>query len=321
VSAASVSLVLFFMAQWVPRAQPEPLPTPVFHHLHLNTPDPAAAIAFYVKQFPTTSKATLAGFPALKTGHVYMLFTRVSAPAPTAPQSAYWHFGWHVPSARDYWTRYNETSAPLMPLYMDEGGSVTFSNQWWPGTLTKSAISAAKARGVKSQNGGYGYLKGPDGVKSEFQGDLPAERFNHVHMYQEEAFCAELWYQRHLKARPSGSIGRAEGRSTSETDCRMPLGDPSWLSLEPQGTIRMPAGGVSFGDVDVNWYQRQGQQPLVSSRGQAIDHMALGVGDLDLWLAKQRGEGVKILESMPPHVTDSIGLQVIRAPRHLPVPA
>jgi hypothetical protein len=33
------------------------LPTPGFHHLHLNSIDPDAAIAFYTRQFPSTTKA------------------------------------------------------------------------------------------------------------------------------------------------------------------------------------------------------------------------------------------------------------------------
>ena len=58
------------------------LPPPHFHHLHLNSVNPDAAIDFYTKQFPSTSKATVAGFPALKAGQVYVLFTKVSAPPP-----------------------------------------------------------------------------------------------------------------------------------------------------------------------------------------------------------------------------------------------
>jgi 4-hydroxyphenylpyruvate dioxygenase-like putative hemolysin len=44
------------------------------------------------------------------------------------------------------------------------------------------------------------------------------------------------------------------------------------------------------------WYMRQGDQPLVSSRGHVADHLALSVADLDAWVAKLRGEGVKFLE-------------------------
>jgi 4-hydroxyphenylpyruvate dioxygenase-like putative hemolysin len=44
------------------------------------------------------------------------------------------------------------------------------------------------------------------------------------------------------------------------------------------------------------WYMRQGEQPLVSSRGQVYDHIALSVTDLDAWVAKLRNEGVTFLE-------------------------
>jgi hypothetical protein len=77
------------------------LPVPGFHHLHLNSTDPDAAIAFYVRQFTTTSRVSLLGLPALKTGRVHILFSKVRRPA-DQPQSAYWHFGWHVPNVSDY---------------------------------------------------------------------------------------------------------------------------------------------------------------------------------------------------------------------------
>ena len=47
-------------------------------------------------------------------------------------------------------------------------------------------------------------MQGPDGAIVEYQGNMPAERFNHVHMYQEDPLCAVLWYQKHLNARANG---------------------------------------------------------------------------------------------------------------------
>ena len=41
------------------------LPAPGFHHLHLNSVDPDAAIDFYVRQFPTSATASWGGLPAL----------------------------------------------------------------------------------------------------------------------------------------------------------------------------------------------------------------------------------------------------------------
>jgi catechol 2,3-dioxygenase-like lactoylglutathione lyase family enzyme len=271
--------------------------TPTFHHLHLNAADPQAAVRFYEQQFPTTAGAeSVAGFSTLKSGQVLLLFTKATRPSSPPPQSAYWHFGWHVPSAQGYWERYRATLAPLTPLHTDDGGAVTFSNEWLPGTLTKAAVTAARASGKRPHTGGYGYLTGPDGASIEFAGDMPTERFNHVHMFQEDVFCAELWYARHLNAPLSGMAKRATGRKTSEADCRVPQGEPSWLSLVPEGTIRVPAGGVVFGDVELNWYQRQGAAPLAPSGGGVMDHVGLQVRDLDRWVARLRQDGVHILK-------------------------
>jgi 4-hydroxyphenylpyruvate dioxygenase-like putative hemolysin len=60
--------------------------------------------------------------------------------------------------------------------------------------------------------------------------------------------------------------------------------------------FRSPRAGVEFGDVSMMWYANQGDQPLVSSRGQLQDHIALSVADLDRWADKLAREGVAILE-------------------------
>jgi 4-hydroxyphenylpyruvate dioxygenase-like putative hemolysin len=60
--------------------------------------------------------------------------------------------------------------------------------------------------------------------------------------------------------------------------------------------FRTPSTAVVFGDVAFPCYMRQGDRPLVSTRGQLYDHIALGVADLDAWIAKLRGEQVRFLE-------------------------
>lgn len=278
------------------------LPAPGFHHLHLNSVDPDAAIDFYTKQFPSTSKATLAGFPALKTGKVYVLFTKVSAPPATEPQTAIWHFGWHVVDARKNLAAYQQRKeVHLLPLYTtDEGGFVYISSDTWPGTggilgLTKPQIADAKARGVEPLGGGgFAYLAGPDGAIIEYQGNMPVERFNHVHMYQEDPYCAQIWYQKHLNATvPPLAAGQTPH---TEASCKVARGEPSWPGLEKEGTTRVPSSGVTFDDVALMWYERQGSSELVGTRGHLADHIALSVTNLNAWMAKLRGEGVKFLE-------------------------
>jgi hypothetical protein len=69
-------------------------PTPRFHHLHLNSVDPDAAIDFYVRQFPKSARASWAGLPALAAPNdALVLFSKVVTPPATSPQTAIWRVG------------------------------------------------------------------------------------------------------------------------------------------------------------------------------------------------------------------------------------
>jgi catechol 2,3-dioxygenase-like lactoylglutathione lyase family enzyme len=284
------------------------LSTPGFHHLHLNSTDPEAAIAFYTRQFASTAKTSWGGFPALQSPtSVLILFTQVATPPPTEPQTAVWHFGWHVPDTqarRDVYL--SRPDVTLLPLYTgDNGGEVFVSSDTWPGTggvlgLTQAQIADAKARGVQpTRSGGFGYMRGPDHALVEYAGNHPAERFNHVHLYQEDPFCAQLWYQKHLNA-PIFQ-GRTSCALLTEATCTVPRSpDRTFPALEPEGMFRTPSAAVVFDDVAFMWYMRQGEQPLVGTQGQLYDHMALSVTDLDAWMEKLRGEGVTFLSEPYP---------------------
>ncbi len=280
------------------------LPAPGFHHLHLNSVDPDAAIDFYVRQFPTSAKVSWGGLPALRVpNNVLILFTRVPTAPPTSPQNAIWHFGWHVTDTRARLELYkSRPDVTLLPLYTtDEGGAVFVSSDTWPSTgrtpgLTKAQIAEAKATGVQpTRTGGFGYMQGPDNALVEYAGNHPAERFNHVHMYQDDPFCAQLWYQKHLNA--PVFAGRTSPTPLTEATCRVARGpERSWPALAREGMFRAPSAAVVFGDVALPWYVRQGDRPLVSSRGQVYDHIALSVTDLDAWVAQLRSTRVIFLE-------------------------
>jgi catechol 2,3-dioxygenase-like lactoylglutathione lyase family enzyme len=232
-----------------------------------------------------------------------VLFNKVATPPTIEPQSAFWHFGWHVTDVRKNLATYQgRPSVKLRPLYTtEEGGFVFVSSDTWPGTggvlgLTKAQIADAKLKGVKPAGGaGFAYMQGPDNATIEYQGNMPAERFNHVHMYQDDPFCAQLWYRRHLGGTVAG--GGATGPARTEADCKVArTQDRSWPALEREGMFRVPTAAVTFGDVALPAYANPGDKPLASSRGQLYDHIALGVSDLDAWVAKLEGEGVKFLE-------------------------
>ena len=137
------------------------LPTPGFHHLHLNSLDPGRAIEFYTRQFPSTARSDWGGFAALKSPNdVLVLFNKVDVPPAMEPQSAIWHFGWHVPDARSSLAKpiSRRPEVDLLPLYTtDEGGSVLISSDTWPSIgnvlgLTKAQI--AECQGQRHPAGG-----------------------------------------------------------------------------------------------------------------------------------------------------------------------
>jgi catechol 2,3-dioxygenase-like lactoylglutathione lyase family enzyme len=308
IAAAGLAIALVALHEMPAGSQSAPLPAPGFHHLHLNSLDPDAAIAFYTRQFPTTSATRWNGFAALKSPNdVLLLFNKVQAAPATQPQTALWHFGWQVTDVRKNLETYkSRPDVKLLPLYTtDEGGTVLISSDTWPGTggvlgLTKAQIADAKAKGIEpTRAGGFAYMQGPDNVIIEYLGNYPAERFNHVHMFQEEPFCAQLWYQKHLNA--AVVPGRTSGAPLTEATCKVArAADPTWPALEREGLYRTPSAAVMFGDVALTWYARQGDTPLEGSRRHVSDHIGLSVHDLDDWVSKLRAEGVTFLKQPYP---------------------
>jgi hypothetical protein len=232
------------------------LPAPGFHHLHLNSVDPHAAIDFYARQFPRSVKTSWSGLPALAAPNdVLMVFTKVATAPPTSPQTAIWHFGWHVPDTHASLATHKATpEVTLLPLYTtDEGGSVFVSSDTWPSVnrtpgLTRAQIAEAKANGVQpARKGGFGYMKGPDDALVEYAGNHPSERFNHVHFFHDDPFCAQLWYQTHLNA--PVFAGRTSETPLTDATCAVPRGpDRSWPALERDGKFRTPSAAVVLGD-------------------------------------------------------------------------
>jgi catechol 2,3-dioxygenase-like lactoylglutathione lyase family enzyme len=275
------------------------LPTPAFHHLHLNSVDPDAAIAFYTRHFPSTSKGTWAGLPALRSpNNVMMLFNKVEKPPAMSPPSAIWHFGWHVPDVRKNIEEFrSRPDVKLLPLYTgDATDFVLINSDTWPAPkggapgLTRAQIDEAKANNVKpAGGGGFAYMEGPEGALVEYVGNHPAERFDHVHLWQEDPLGALEWYQTHLNAPARPGSAPPEQRVKRGTE-------RSWPALNQEGMFRDPRAGVVFGDVVLTWYANQWDTPLVPSRGQLQDHIAFSVADLDAWVSKFRDAGITFLE-------------------------
>jgi catechol 2,3-dioxygenase-like lactoylglutathione lyase family enzyme len=174
-----------------------------FHHVHLNSVDPAKAIAWYTATFPVTSKATVGGFDGLASERIYLLFTKVAAPPSAALDSAIWHFGWGSPDMPGDFARH-------------QAGGVQFATP-----LSKLAGGTV-----------FAYLNAPDGALVEIN-SAPSRAFVHVHLYSEHPRCAADWYETHL-----GGVRRG---TRPEGPCQAPYAAPSEplaVIRSPAATVR-----------------------------------------------------------------------------------
>ena len=277
-----------------------------FHHVHLNAVDTATAAAYYPKPFAlSATKATFNGFEAVKTGNVYLLFTKVATTPQnelTGPQTSVWHFGWNTPNSRQYDEKFRAMGLQIAQMWDAlDGKLVDMSSDVLPGLPTQEQILEMRAKGTQpTREGGFGYLRGPDGAMIENAQGGQAERFNHVHMYHEHPNCAMQWYATHLGAvRPQGRGGAAPA-APAGGDCKTLLyAPPTWPSFAKTGFVRDPAGGVNFDDISISIRPWPGGG-LVSTRGKIVDHWALSTADLSATVSRLKSEGVKFLEEMHP---------------------
>jgi catechol 2,3-dioxygenase-like lactoylglutathione lyase family enzyme len=173
-----------------------------FHHVHLNSTDPAKAIDFYTRTFDVTKKTRLAGFEGIQSENMYLLFNKAQSPPPTSPDSAIWHFGWG--------------SAAMEADYQKHLASgVTFHT---PITRLGSGLL-------------FAYMKAPDGALVEIN-TSNTRAFIHVHLYSDAPLCAAEWYVKHLGA---------SSHSQRSGPCEVPFAAPSeplGVIRSPAATVR-----------------------------------------------------------------------------------
>lgn len=277
-----------------------PVPSAHFHHVGLNSSNPAAAIDYYIKAFPTSTKVNIGGQDGLKTANVAVLFNKVNTPPPNDPPTAIWHFGWLVPDSRARMEMFDQMGLKVEQMYATpDGPMIKITSDTYPGNLTVEQLAQAKANGVQpSHVGGYEYLRGPDNVMFENNGNSP-ERVDHLHMFAENPVCAQIWYTQHLGGNAQAARGRAgeppPAPPTMET-CKTPYGPPTFPSPVKNGWLRSPTAVVRFDDVAFYIIPKQISGPLAPTKGQGTDHMGLSVSDLDATVARLKREGVKFLE-------------------------
>lgn len=297
------------------RAQTPNVPQmPELHHVGMNSIDPDRAIEWYLRVWPAATRTTVAGYPGVQ-GDMLILFTKVNQPPPGAwrddlhrsePQSAFWHIGANTNST-DVAARLAKIGVTMLPLFTSPRDTPTVWRSGlapYAGTLTVKQLATAQP--APPRDGGFSYVIAPDGVLFELTGGPTThDSFSHMHFFHEQPLCAANWYveQLGMQLPPVRDANGVESAHKPWDPCAVPYGEAGWPALEPAGTIRQPAGSVRFANGTMSWYPRQcvsdrcgRDQPLVRSRGQALDHVAFTVDGFDAMLVRLRRAGVKVIQ-------------------------
>lgn len=269
------------------------IPGARWHHFHLNSTDPLAAIAYYTKHFDAKPARFADLMDAVWTQKSWLLFTQVDLKPSTAHNTAIWHIGWGAPDPHAESKRQQDLGArfyqPLTDISAGLGGP--------PGRFF------------------YMYVESPDGTWVELN-TARTDNFGHLHLFSADPIAAGDWYIRFF-----GVKGRA--LSTPDSPSRAPR-----MSLT--GVQVGPSSSLHFDNVNVIIYPMQysqkvyasdwqpGQTELASTRGNVNDHIGVSVPNLDEALRVFKEAGVNVTQE-PREVAGKFRFAFIEGPDRIAI--
>lgn len=281
----TLSLGFGFAAQ-EPKPDALQMPQARFHHLHLNTLDPKAAIDFYTSKFDC-EKARFAGLiDAVWAQKSWLLFTKVSEPPAWELTSSIWHFGW---GAQDMKAAYEKHIAagtkfftPLTDI-SDIGGNAGAKDLFY-----------------------YAYVQSPDGALIEIN-TASHNRFGHLHLFSADPVAAGEWYEKFLGAKRRSS--------------RQPSRQPRFYRGHQIGpAVSLTSDNVNIIIYPVEYTKRaypdhwKGRTELESTKGRVVDHIGFSFANLEAALEKMRANGVKVTDEIRSVANGKIKFAFIEGP-------
>ena len=216
-------------------------PAAHFHHVHINTTDPAASIAFYTSKFDCEKAAGPDGHDAIRAQKSWLLFNRVAQQPPTEILSAIWHIGW---------------GAEDMPA--------AYQKQLDSGTRFQTPLTdISELAGRPAGRFFYAYVDGPNHELIELN-TASHHQFGHLHLLSADPLAAAEWYHQHLGL---PIVGR-------QTQKQMYNG----FQVGPSATLQ--ADNVRIIIYPVEYARTQwpalwsARKDFLSSAGRVIDHIA-----------------------------------------------
>lgn len=273
-------------------SQPVAQPLAHFHHLHLNTTDPPAAISFYTVKLESKKRKFAGAVDAVWAHKSWLLFTKVNTAPTSEITSPIWHIGWGG----------------------GENMKETYQKQVESGTKFQTPITDISDQcNGKGGNGRFffSYIDGPDHALIELNTTAAnVTYFGHVHLLSEDPMAAAEWYVKEFGLRrrgqdpPSRELRYRCGRQT---------GPSVGLMMDEVSIIIYPVGNAKAAFPDA-WKGREG---LESSKGHTIDHLGFSVDNLDQTLGRLKRDGVKVTDEPRSVFDGKIRFAFIEGPDHI----
>jgi len=269
-----------------------PQPVAHFHHLHLNTTDPQAAIEFYTSKLESEKRKFAGGQDAVYAHKSWLLFTKVNTPPKSEVTSGIWHMGWGG----------------------GDNMKETYQKQLDSGTKFATPITDLSDQ-CDGQGGNgrffFAYIDAPDHALIELNTTAAGNRyFGHVHLLSNDPIAAGEWYMREF-----GLTRRGQGPPSREPRyrCGRQTGPSVSLMMDDVNVIIYPAGNAKAAFPEA-WKNRE---DLESSKGHSIDHLGFSVDNLDQTLDRLKRDGVTVTDAPRSVLDGKIKFAFIEGPDHV----
>lgn len=171
---------LLSLCLWIGALAQEPVAR--FHHVHLNSTDPEAAVRFYTAKFDCEA-ARFGGRPAVWAQKSWLLFNKVKTPPPAETDSPIWHIGWGAEDMAATYQKHLESGTRFHTPLTDISDLANFKGFY------------------------FAYVDGPDHALIELN-TARHHHFGHLHLFSADPHAAGDWYARHLGVRVRKSASR-----------------------------------------------------------------------------------------------------------------
>jgi len=263
----------------LPRSEQVTMPVAHFHHLHLNTPDPGAAIDFYTSKFDC-EKGRFAGvMDGVWAQKSWLLFTKVSSPPPWELTSAIWHFGWGAEDMKATYQKQLEMKTRFFTPITELGTSFF-----------------------------YAYVESPDHGLIELN-TANHHNFGHLHLLSEDPVSAGEWYMKYFGATRRGNPTTPPSREPRLRN-GIQVGPSMSLMLDNVNIIIYPIQYSRQVYAD-HW---KGKTEMSPTKGRVVDHVGFSFDNLAASLEKMRKDGVKVTDEIKSAAGGKIKYAFIEGP-------